>query len=1067
MDSTAVSPPGRPRARRRRRRVAMATFDARKTLELANLALDADADADRSRAGRVDARCVEFVREVCASEDFFTTSSCSGRVSVFADRGAREVERGVKGGRWVYVSHDPARGRAVVEAVRAVEAETAAAGDAEDEDEAEDAPPTLVLRFEPFILAVEARDVESGADFVRCARDCGYRESGITACEKRVICAARCQIRMEAPLVVNGERVVDDAGIERLVEMANEKFRTNAERMERFREAFGKMCAERAAGKRDTAANPSTAQVLKCVEVRKAIAKEVKDALKKCGWLDNTRQAATKKNEDGHIEHVVLPVKTDAEELFSARADAHAAALADARSDKSTSPSAAVVLGAIERGDMVLRDDRGPENGGLLLSPVKKTQNPVTRLKREVTGLLLANGLNENLAQEVPSRWEKLGDLVLIPENAFTANDFKMIDTELYATVARVLDAKRVARQAPVRQGPKRESRAQMLYPEGANGWVETKELGVTYGLDVTKVMFSSGNGTEKNRMGNANARGETVVDLFAGIGYYTLQLLKNAHAAKVYACEWNPNSCEALRHNLRVNGVESKCEVLEGDNRRTAPVGVADRVLLGLLPHAEMSWETALKALKPEGGVLHVHSNVNSGEEEEWMKRLVNELKSFAAANGREDLEIAAEHLERVKWYGPRIRHVVCDVRCTGRVRRDEPVECEPELEEPVPCVAATKPQQFSADSSVRRIHRPSPEDFTQNIAARRAPAVLTGLDIGQAPWKWTPEYLSTLKGVPQKLVSVHVSEDPKLDFVRKNFKYEVMPFGELLSKVTDARSGKFFYLRSIGENPRKEPAHALDQFPSFKQDLTLPSAFWGAEDNYFSAVVRVSSGDLQLWTHYDAMDNMLIQLHGEKRVLLFPPSVAGDLYLEGSSSTVRDIDAHDHTAFPRFARARRAALEVILQPGDVLFIPALWAHHVTALHGPSIALNVFYRHLNANEYPAKDLYGNADPIVAAQALKSVGAAMESLKGLPQDYKVFYGGVAAARLEHNLGVESVRRRLSADKDDASSSSHAHSGTVSNETAVRALKAAIAVGVIVTGLNLWIARDRPLFVTYY
>ena len=118
---------------------------------------------------------------------------------------------------------------------------------------------------------------------------------------------------------------------------------------------------------------------------------------------------------------------------------------------------------------------------------------------------------------------------------------------------------------------------------------------------------------------------------------------------------------------------------MLEGDNRRTAPVGVADRVLLGLLPHAEMSWETALKALKPEGGVLHVHSNVNSGEEEEWMNRLVNELKSYAAANGRDDLEIAVEHLERVKWYGPRIRHVVCDVRCTGRAQAAEPIEREP----------------------------------------------------------------------------------------------------------------------------------------------------------------------------------------------------------------------------------------------------------------------------------------------------------------------------------------------------------------------------------------------------
>ena len=63
--------------------------------------------------------------------------------------------------------------------------------------------------------------------------------------------------------------------------------------------------------------------------------------------------------------------------------------------------------------------------------------------------------------------------------------------------------------------------------------------------------MFSSGNGTEKARMGSVAAAGETVVDLFAGIGYYTLQLLHHAGVAKVYACEWNPNSVAALRANL------------------------------------------------------------------------------------------------------------------------------------------------------------------------------------------------------------------------------------------------------------------------------------------------------------------------------------------------------------------------------------------------------------------------------------------------------------------------------------------------------------------------------------
>lgn len=64
---------------------------------------------------------------------------------------------------------------------------------------------------------------------------------------------------------------------------------------------------------------------------------------------------------------------------------------------------------------------------------------------------------------------------------------------------------------------------------------MEHKESGVTFCLDATKCMFSSGNVTERTRMGRLKAAaGETVVDLFAGIGYYTLPLLAKAGAAKV-----------------------------------------------------------------------------------------------------------------------------------------------------------------------------------------------------------------------------------------------------------------------------------------------------------------------------------------------------------------------------------------------------------------------------------------------------------------------------------------------------------------------------------------------------
>jgi len=72
-----------------------------------------------------------------------------------------------------------------------------------------------------------------------------------------------------------------------------------------------------------------------------------------------------------------------------------------------------------------------------------------------------------------------------------------------------------------------RDSQAHLLL--GDSGWVQHKEGGVAYSLDVTKCMFSSGNTTERQRMGKLECCGETVVDLYAGIGYYTLPFLCKA----------------------------------------------------------------------------------------------------------------------------------------------------------------------------------------------------------------------------------------------------------------------------------------------------------------------------------------------------------------------------------------------------------------------------------------------------------------------------------------------------------------------------------------------------------
>jgi len=163
----------------------------------------------------------------------------------------------------------------------------------------------------------------------------------------------------------------------------------------------------------------------------------------------------------------------------------------------------------------------------------------------------------------------------------------------VFRSLADCFGLKRVARKATIDSGPKRESRVRLLYPQQgqpdatgpeAAGWVAIVENRIRFGFDITRVMFCSGNVTERMRMGRQRAEGEVVVDLYCGIGYYSIPLLVHGCAAHVHACEWNANSLQALRENLNHAGMLERCMIYEGDNQITSRslVDVADRVLLG-----------------------------------------------------------------------------------------------------------------------------------------------------------------------------------------------------------------------------------------------------------------------------------------------------------------------------------------------------------------------------------------------------------------------------------------------------------------------------------------------------
>ncbi len=215
----------------------------------------------------------------------------------------------------------------------------------------------------------------------------------------------------------------------------------------------------------------------------------------------------------------------------------------------------------------------------------------------------------------------------------------------------------------------------------GDDDRVVRQENGIRYVYRLTRSMFSMGNVEERRRMGEVDAGGETVLDLYAGIGYYTLPLLVHAGAAAVIACECSDDAIEGLEAGLRLNGVAERCTVLRGDNRDHADVlaGSVDRVVLGLLPNAWNSVPVGLAALRTAGGLLHLHGTAppDADGRAEWLGDAIRrcEMAEAALAETDDRLERTIVAMTpagemspviRVKSHSPRWHHVVVDL-CVG----------------------------------------------------------------------------------------------------------------------------------------------------------------------------------------------------------------------------------------------------------------------------------------------------------------------------------------------------------------------------------------------------------------
>ena len=125
-------------------------------------------------------------------------------------------------------------------------------------------------------------------------------------------------------------------------------------------------------------------------------------------------------------------------------------------------------------------------------------------------------------------------------------------------------------------------------------------------------------------------------MDLFAGVGPFTIQIAKTRENVKVYAIDANPDAVEFLRRNVRLNRVDGKVYPILGDARKVVRErlsGVADRVIMNLPETAIEFVDVACQALKPTGGIVHFYTFVKTPDSLEDVKAL---FKSAVKKHGK-----------------------------------------------------------------------------------------------------------------------------------------------------------------------------------------------------------------------------------------------------------------------------------------------------------------------------------------------------------------------------------------------------------------------------------------------
>jgi tRNA (guanine37-N1)-methyltransferase len=138
------------------------------------------------------------------------------------------------------------------------------------------------------------------------------------------------------------------------------------------------------------------------------------------------------------------------------------------------------------------------------------------------------------------------------------------------------------------------------------------KELGCLFKIDISKAFFSPRLSTEHLRVAQQVQPGECVVDMFAGVGPFSILIAKRLNNVQVHAIDANPDAANLIAENARMNRVQDRIKVWSSDARviiENYLLGKATRVIMNHPSQTREFLEPACEALQPDGGIVHYYT--------------------------------------------------------------------------------------------------------------------------------------------------------------------------------------------------------------------------------------------------------------------------------------------------------------------------------------------------------------------------------------------------------------------------------------------------------------------------